>query len=149
LGGLRLNVWPQASPRIASTRRVESGSRSVITRHPWILPVVAYDLRGKPMDQSNLGHSIGRRGLGAPGDAITSLGAHGPPHTLARTSAATPFVTGAIALLWSEFPAATAAEIRGALCQATGGRRTTVVPPLLDAWAAYQLIKPLMRRRRP
>src|SRR5438128_7013648 len=70
---------------------------SVITRHPWVIPVVAYDLRGRPMDQSNLGNSIGRRGLGAPGNAVTSLGAQGPPLTFAGTSAATPFVTGAIA----------------------------------------------------
>jgi subtilisin family serine protease len=121
---------------------------SVITRHPWVLPVVAYDLDGKPMDQSNVGHSIGRRGLGAPGDAITSLGAQGPPLTLAGTSAATPFVTGAIALLWSEFPGATAAEVKDAICRAAGPRRTTVVPPLLDAWRAYQLIAMSMRRRR-
>jgi hypothetical protein len=48
---------------------------TAITRHLWVIPVVAYDLQGRPMDQSNLGSSIGRRGLGAPGDRITSLGA--------------------------------------------------------------------------
>jgi subtilisin family serine protease len=121
---------------------------SVITRHPWVIPVVAYDRRGRLMDQSNLGKSIGRRGLGAPGDAITSLGAHGPPLTFAGTSAATPFVTGAIALLWSVFPAATAAEVRYAICQASTPRRTTVVPPLLDAWGAYHILKASVRRRR-
>lgn len=113
---------------------------SVITRHPWVIPVVAYDLRGRPMDQSNFGHSIGRRGLGAPGDAVTSLGATGPPLTSGGTSAATPFVTGAIALLWSAFPAATAAQVRGAVIQASAPRRPTVVPPLLDAWATYQVM---------
>ena len=113
---------------------------TTITRHPWVIPVVAFDLQGKPMGHSNLGNSIGRRGLGAPGDQITSLGADGKALTLAGTSAAAPFVTGAIALLWSEFPAATAAEIRFAVTQAYAQRRTTVVPPLLDAWAAYQLI---------
>ncbi len=50
---------------------------TAITRHPWVIPVVAYDLQGRPMNDSNLGSSIGRRGLGAPGDAITSLGAEG------------------------------------------------------------------------
>jgi hypothetical protein len=49
-------------------------------------------------------------------------------------------VTGAVALLCSEFPAATAAQVRAAVTQPYGLRRATVVPPLLDAWAAYQLI---------
>ena len=113
---------------------------TAITRHPWVIPVVAYDLLGRPMGQSNLGRSIGRRGLGAPGDGITSLGAEGKPLTLGGTSAAAPFVTGAIALLWSEFPAAPAAAVKFAVTQASAPRRNTVVPPLLDAWAAYQVM---------
>lgn len=111
---------------------------TAITRHPWVIPVVAYDLQGRPMDQSNLGSSIGRRGLGAPGDRITSLGAEGRPVTLGGTSAAAPFVTGAVALLWSEFPTATAAQVKSAVIQTYTSRRTTVVPPLLNAWAAYR-----------
>jgi subtilisin family serine protease len=114
---------------------------SAITRHPWIIPVVAYDRRGRPMGLSNLGSSIGRRGLGAPGEGITSLGANNKVLTFGGTSAAAPFVTGTVALLWSAFPAATAAEIRFAVSQATVARRTTVVPPLLDAWAAYQIME--------
>jgi subtilisin family serine protease len=113
---------------------------TAITRHPWVIPVVAFDLQGKPMGHSNLGNSIGRRGVGAPGDQITSLGAESKALTLAGTSAAAPFVTGTIALLWSEFPVATAAEIRFAATQAYAQRRTAVVPPLLNAWAAYELM---------
>lgn len=113
---------------------------SAITRHPWVIPVVACDLRGRPISQSNLGSSIGRRGLGAPGEEITSLGAEGKPLTFGGTSVATPFVTGAIALLWSEFPAASVAEVKFAVTQASARRRATVVPPLLDAWAAYQVM---------
>jgi subtilisin family serine protease len=115
------------------------GSTS-ITRHPWVIPVVAYNLHGKPIEHSNLGSSIGLRGLGAPGAGVTSLGADEKPLTLGGTSAAAPFVTGAIALLWSEFPTAKATEVKLALTQANQPRRTTVVPPLLDAWAAYQAI---------
>ena len=118
---------------------------SAITRHPWVIPVVACDLRGRPMNESNLGGSIGRRGLRAPGDGITSLGAEGQSLTLGGTSVAVPFVTGAAALLWSAFPSATAAHIKLAVTQASAPRRASVVPPLLDAAAAYRLLSARMR----
>ena len=111
---------------------------SAITRHPWVIPVVACDLRGRPLNDSNLGSSIGRHGITAPGDAITSLSAGGQSLTLGGTSVAVPFVTGAIALLWSEFPAATAAQIRLVVSKASARRRASIVPPLLDAATAYQ-----------
>ncbi|MGH7801533.1 MAG: S8 family serine peptidase [Thermodesulfobacteriota bacterium] len=113
---------------------------SAITRHPWVIPVVACDLQGRPISYSNLGSSIGRRGMSAPGDKITSLAANGKPLTFGGTSAAAPFVTGAIALVWSAFSAATAAEVKFAVTQAYAPRRTTVVPPLLNAWTAYQVM---------
>src|SRR6266850_2155536 len=114
---------------------------SAITRHPWVIPVVACDLRGRPLRYTNLGRSIGRHGLSAPGEDITSLGAEGPPLTLGGTSAAAPFVTGAIALLWSEVPHASARAVHGAITHAAALRRPTVVPPLLNAWAAYQRLR--------
>ena len=101
--------------------------------------VIAYDLRGRPMGISNLGASIGRGGLGAPGESVTSLGVNGPV-TMGGTSAATPFVTGAVALTWSEFPTATAAAVRAAVIQAAAPRRTNIVPPLLNAWASYRVM---------
>jgi subtilisin family serine protease len=119
---------------------------TAITRHPWVIPVIACDLHGRPMSLSNLGSSIGRRGLSAPGDEITSLSTDSQPLASRGTSVAAPFVTGAIALLWSEFPAATAAEVRLALTQAHAPRRATVVPPLLDAWATYQTMMTIQRR---
>jgi subtilisin family serine protease len=111
---------------------------TAITRHPWVIPVVACDLRGRPTSNSNLGRSIGRRGLSAPGEGITSLGASGELVRSGGTSVSAPFVTGAIALLWSEFPSATAAQLKLAISQLSVSRRATVVPPLLDAEAAYQ-----------
>lgn len=113
---------------VAAAGNQSAVGSSAITGHPWVIPVIAYDLRGHPMHLSNLGASIGRCGLGAPGEAVTSLGVTGPL-TMEGTSAATPFVTGAVALIWSEFPAATAAEVRSALTQAAAPRRTTIVPP--------------------
>lgn len=113
---------------------------SAITRHPWVIPVAACDAQGRPLSVSNLGSSIGQRGLSAPGEKVTSLGTNGKPQTLGGTSAAAPFVTGAIALLWSEFPGATAAQIRMAVTQAGTARRAVIIPPLLDTWSAYQLM---------
>ncbi|MGH3775706.1 MAG: S8 family peptidase [Pseudonocardiaceae bacterium] len=113
---------------------------SAITRHPWVVPVVGYGLNGRPAAHSNLGSSMGKRGLGAPGENVTSLSPQGEPLTQAGTSFAAPFVTGAIALLWSQFPNATAAEIKSAVTGCHGPRRTSVTPPLLDAWGAYQML---------
>jgi subtilisin family serine protease len=111
---------------------------TAITAHPWVITVAACDRRGKPLDDSNLGHSIGRHGLLAPGEQITSLGSGGAPLTLGGTSTAAPFVTGAIALVWSLFPSASAAGLRLAIAEAHAGSRASVTPPLLNAWAAYQ-----------
>lgn len=120
---------------------------SAITRHPSVIPVVACDLRGRPMNESNLGSSIGRRGLTAPGDGITSLGPKDQALTLGGTSVAVPFVTGAIALLWSEFPYETAAQVKLAVTESSARRRATVIPPLLDAAAAHRILRHASRRK--
>jgi subtilisin family serine protease len=112
---------------------------SAITRHPWVTPVVACDRWGRPTSESNLGGSVGRRGLGAPGEAIESLAPGGRSGTGGGTSAAAAFVTGAVALLWSLFPAASPGEIKGAVSGA--GRRRGVSPPLLDAEAALATLE--------
>src|SRR5262249_25387197 len=120
---------------------------STLTRHRWGIPVVACDQHGRPTYQSKFGHAIGWRRLRAPWGRITSLGAGGAPYSAGGTSAAAPFVTGAIALLWSLYPAATAAEVKLAITYAATLRRTTLVPPLLDAWAAYQQMESTYARR--
>jgi subtilisin family serine protease len=118
-----------------------------ITRHPWVVPVVACDLRGRPSPESNLGHSIGRAGLRAPGENVTSVDPDGRAAAFGGTSAAAPIVTGAIALLWSEFPSAPSTQIKSAVMMAGGAPRQTVVPPLLNAWAAYQSMTGIQAQR--
>jgi subtilisin family serine protease len=114
---------------------------SVITRHPWVIPVAGCDRQGRPLSQSNLGNSIGKRGVLSPGENITSLGADGTPVTFGGTSAAAPFVTGAIALLWSEFSVASAAELSLAVRGMRRASRMSIAPPLLDAWSAYRFMR--------
>jgi subtilisin family serine protease len=120
---------------------------SSITRHPWVIPVVAYGSAGRPLAQSNLGRSIGTRGLGAPGEEVVSLAPEGEPVSSGGSSVAAPFVTGAAALLWSAFPSAAAVEVKHALLSSLVGRRRTVTPPLLDAWRAYEVLSEGRARR--
>ena len=114
---------------------------SSITRHPWVIPVVACDPGGRAIGYSNLGNSIGRRGLTAPGLAITSLGVDGNPREFGGTSAAAPFVTGTLALLYSIFPNASPSEIKSAALSGGRVRRSSIVPALLDASAAYHILQ--------
>jgi subtilisin family serine protease len=123
---------------VAAAGNQGSIGSSAITRHPWVVPVVGCDAQSRPLLESNLGNSIGQRGLSAPGENITSLGTSSKPQTFGGTSAAAPFVTGAIALLWSEFPRANGAEIKLAITQANTRKRRTVTPPLLNAWVTYR-----------
>jgi subtilisin family serine protease len=111
---------------------------SKMTRHAWTIPVVAYDHRGRPMGISNFSATTGRRGVGAPGETVVGLGTMGEPVTMGGTSVATAFVAGAAALLWSEFPRASAAEIKSAITQAVPRSKTSIVPPLLNAWASFK-----------
>ncbi|MEA2192343.1 MAG: hypothetical protein QOI73_2464 [Solirubrobacteraceae bacterium] len=112
---------------------------SAITRHPAVIPVAACDAEGRPIAMTELGATIGRRGLSAVGELVESLSAGGGAVTLSGTSIAAPFVTGAIALLASILPHASAADIRRAMT--SGRRRASAAPPLLDAWAAYESLR--------
>jgi subtilisin family serine protease len=124
-------------PVVAAGNQGTVGS-SALARHPAVLPVVACDQSGRPLQLTNLAASFTRRGLMAPGEHITSLGSNGEPVTKNGTSAAVPFVTGAIALLWSIFPSASSAEIRQSLLDAGGRSPRNIVPRRLNAWSAYQ-----------
>ena len=109
---------------------------STLTRHPWVIAVTASDATGRPLPLSNFAATIGRGGIAAPGVGVASLSAAGGITIAGGTSAAAPFVSGAAALLASLVPRASGAAIRHALCGPAP--RRSIVPPLLDAWAAYQ-----------
>lgn len=111
---------------------------SVLVRHDAVIPVGACDSDGRMSRFSNIGSSIGRHGLAAPGHDIESLAPGGGTRRYSGTSAAAPFVTGVAALLWSLYPAASAMRIKQALTLPSMQRRRSIVPPLLDAQASWQ-----------
>ncbi|MFE9481311.1 S8 family serine peptidase [Streptomyces spororaveus] len=117
---------------------------SPLLTHPWVVPVASCDASGALLAGSNIGASIARRGLRAPGVNVPTLDPDGGFTYLSGTSAAAPQVTGAIALAWSAFPGAPAAAVRAAV---TGdARRTGPVPPLLDAPALYRHLAATFQR---
>ncbi|MCB9384900.1 MAG: S8 family serine peptidase [Bryobacterales bacterium] len=112
---------------------------AALSGHPWVVPVAGYGRSGRPLEESNLSVSIGKRGLAAPGEDIQSVAAAGGLAPVSGTSAAAPFVSGAAALLCSQFPRAAGALVRHALLQ-PGVRRSGVAPPFLNAWRSYQFL---------
>jgi subtilisin family serine protease len=115
---------------------------SAITRHPWVLPVTALGKDGRPLRRSNLGASVGSRGLAAPGAAVTSLAPGAGFATGSGTSAAAAIVTGTLALIRSALPGADAASLREAIvlgAQPSGP--ASVVPPSMHGYATYRLLK--------
>jgi subtilisin family serine protease len=125
---------------VAASGNDASVGSSPVTRHWWTIPVVPCDDHGVPLASSNLGGSIGQRGLRAPGLKVTSLAAAGGTDSITGSSAAAPFVTGTIALLWSILDRAPAVEVASAVRRAREPRPRSVVPPLLDAWSAYGIL---------
>ncbi len=114
---------------------------TALTRHPWVIPVLACDATGALTRHPNVCASFGTRGLRAPGEDITGLGVAGSSVRMSGTSAAAAFVTGALALLWSLRPAFAAVDIKAAVLAAAGPRTRSVVPPLLKATEAASRLR--------
>jgi subtilisin family serine protease len=112
------------------------GNISLIN-HRWPIPVAGCDEVGRFDGTSNFGPSIGNRGVMAPGFNITSTHPGGQYTKMSGTSFAAPFVTGCIALLWSIHPNATPVEIIHSIIRTTSNNRRSIIPPLLDAKAAW------------
>jgi subtilisin family serine protease len=121
---------------VAAAGNAATVGGSTLTRHPAVIPAVACDAQGRPLDESSLSFSTGRQGLLGPGDRVVSTAAGGGVGEISGSSAAAPFVTGTLALLWSLFPTASAAELRLAVA-GNVGRRSGLVPRPLDAEATY------------
>lgn len=116
------------------------GNISLIN-HYWLIPVAACDENGRVDPSSSFGHSIGNRGVMAPGINIKSTYPGGQYTYMSGTSVATPFVTGSIALLWSMFPNATPTRIIKSITIGNSFRRRSIIPPLLDVKAAWNRLK--------
>lgn len=124
---------------VAAAGNTPTVSATALTAHPWVIPVAGCDAAGRAIQLSTIGRSIGARGLSAPAQGVRSIAPNGKVLTLNGTSFAAPFVTGAAALLWSLFPSAPASALKLALLGSV--RRTSVVPPLLDAERAYRFLQ--------
>lgn len=111
---------------------------SPLVSHPWVIPVTSTDDQGRPLASTNLGASIGRHGVSAPGVGITSLTPDGGYGPFGGTSAAAALVCGAIALAWSAAVATPAEQVRAAIT--SNPNRRAVIPPLLDAPRIYQSV---------
>ena len=104
---------------------------TILTSNPWIITVVPCNNLGFPLEMSNLSHNIGRYGVMAPGENITSLSPDGKYLSLSGSSVAVPFVAGFIALLLSLYPDTPSNILRFALTN-LGYKKKSVIPQLIN-----------------
>lgn len=112
---------------------------AALALHPWVVSVAACDGTGNLQTSSNIGASIAKSGLRAPGVNIKSISSNGEYTQMSGTSVAAPFVTGLAALLWSLFPRAAAADVRRAVLLHEK-RRQSIIPILLNGEASWRAL---------
>jgi subtilisin family serine protease len=126
---------------VAAGNQGHIGDISLIN-HQWPIPVAACNEDGKLDPISNFGPSIGNRGVMAPGINIKSTYPGGQYARMSGTSFAAPFVTGAIALLWSVLPNVAAAAIIQSIKRTTSfNHRRSIIPQLLNVGASWNILK--------
>lgn len=117
------------------------GNGSLIT-HPWLIPVVACDQKGMVYSQSNLGYSIAKNGIMAPGINIKTTASNGGYITVTGSSFATAIVTGTLALLWSLYPKLESKYIINSI--RSGFNSSTIVPLLLNVEKSLNYLKSIL-----
>ena len=95
---------------ISAGNQYRIGGFSVLNNE-WAIPVAACDQNNRPLAHSNLGISIGKYGVMAPGFNVRSTFPNNRYDNMSGTSIASAFVTGTIALLLSLFPRSNSTEI--------------------------------------
>jgi subtilisin family serine protease len=109
-----------------------------VLNNEWPIPVAACDQNNTPLAHSNLGISIGKYGIMAPGLNVRSTFPNNRYGIMTGTSIASAFVTGTIALLWSLFPSSSSTEIIYSIRKSS--RSKSIIPPVLDAEAAFKML---------
>jgi subtilisin family serine protease len=113
---------------------VAAAGTASLAGHPWVIPVAACNSNGLPQRESNVARPMGGQGILAPGLDAES---------------ACPFVSATLALLRSEFPSTTGRELKQALLLAAQlSRPRAIVPPLLNAAGAWQLLDAALNSKR-
>jgi hypothetical protein len=115
----------------------QPGSSS-LALHRGVIPVAGCTRHGSVQLASATSRSLGLHGVRAPAEGLVGLTATGSLTFAHGISVATAIVTATLALLWSEYPSATALLLRCAVLRTA--RHRTVIPPLLDAVSAWKYL---------
>ncbi len=125
---------------VGATGNQKRIGRLPLFQHPWVIPVAACDAQGRILQKSNTGYFVAKRGLMAPGENIVSTSSAGGTTQMTGTSMAAPFVTGALALLWSLYPEVAVTELVTAILQPNTLRKQ-IFPPLLNLEESRQYLE--------
>lgn len=116
------------------------GSSSILSA-PGVIPVAMAGEDGLPHRQSSLSATLGSRGLRAPGVNIPGAGPGNGYRTATGSSYAASFVTASFALLAGAFPHVRRETIAASLLRSGIAGVRSIVPPLLNADAAYRALR--------
>jgi hypothetical protein len=119
---------------------------SALLSAPGVIPVAMAGEDGLPHGQSTLSATLGSRGLRAPGMNIPGAGPGIGYRTATGSSYAASVVTASFALLAGAFPHLRRETIAAALLRFGIASVRSIVPPLLNADAAYRALRNQERR---